>query len=217
MADQVRSLLHRCARGVPRRFDPVRRKGARGAGRRRGRGAPHPLMAGHGPHRLLGRRSASSAPNCSNRPRRNSTTSPSAARRKATRSRKWRSLKARRNLEEAEEKLRVLKHWRQTFDNRATPLLRQLDPMFFLVGRHLPKGIHSLGEAIKALQAYAEKGPRRNPRRTAATASGRRRVVSAIRQPGHAQRWPPASSRRAGRKPAIHGATRRRRNSSACI
>lgn len=68
-------------------------------------------------------------------------------------------LKAQRNLAEAEEKLRLLKHWRQTFDNRATPLLRQLDPMFFIVGRLLPKGIHSLGEAIKALQAYAEKVP----------------------------------------------------------
>jgi hypothetical protein len=68
-------------------------------------------------------------------------------------------LKARRRLEEAEEKLRILKHWRQTFDNRATPLLRQLDPMFFIVGKLLPKGVHSLGESIKALQAYAEKGP----------------------------------------------------------
>lgn len=68
-------------------------------------------------------------------------------------------LKAKRRLEEAEEKILVLKKWRQTFDNRVTPLLRQLDPMFFLVSRHLPKGIQSLGEAIKALQAYAEKGP----------------------------------------------------------
>ena len=66
-------------------------------------------------------------------------------------------LKARRKVEEAEEKLRVLKKWRQTFENRATPLLRQLDPMFYLVGQQLPKGVHSLGEAIKALQAYAEK------------------------------------------------------------
>lgn len=68
-------------------------------------------------------------------------------------------LKAKRRLEEAEQKMLVLKKWRQTFDNRVTPLVRQLDPMFFLVGRHLPKGIHSLGESIKALQAYAEKGP----------------------------------------------------------
>lgn len=67
--------------------------------------------------------------------------------------------KARRNLEEAMAKLHVVKRWRQNFENRATPLLRQLDPMFFLVGRHLPKGIHALGESIKALQAYAEKTP----------------------------------------------------------
>jgi hypothetical protein len=79
-------------------------------------------------------------------------------------------IKARRKLEEAEEKMRVVKHWRQTFENRATPLLRQLDPMFFLIGQHLPKGIHSLGEAIKALHAYAEKTPLMKP--TAAPTAG---------------------------------------------
>jgi chromosome segregation ATPase len=66
-------------------------------------------------------------------------------------------VKARRRIEEAEEKIRVLKQWRQQFDNRVTPLLRRLDPAFFMVGTHLPKGIHSLAESIKALQAYAEK------------------------------------------------------------
>ena len=66
-------------------------------------------------------------------------------------------LKAKRKLEEAEAKMLRVKKWRQTFENRATPLLRQLDPMFYLVGQHLPKGVFSLGEAIKALQAYAEK------------------------------------------------------------
>jgi hypothetical protein len=65
--------------------------------------------------------------------------------------------KAQRRVQEAEEKLQVLKRWRMQFDNRATPLLRQLDPAFFLVGSHLPKGVHALGEFIKALQAYAEK------------------------------------------------------------
>jgi hypothetical protein len=72
-------------------------------------------------------------------------------------------MKAKRRLEEAEEKILVLKKWRRDFDNRVTPLLRQLDPMFFLVSRHLPKGIHALGESIKALQAYAEKGPAAKP------------------------------------------------------
>lgn len=66
-------------------------------------------------------------------------------------------LKAKRKLEETEEKMLLVKHWRQTFENRATPLLRQLDPMFHLVGQQLPKGVFSLGESIKALQAYAEK------------------------------------------------------------
>lgn len=66
-------------------------------------------------------------------------------------------LKARRKVEEAEEKMRIVKKWRQTFETRSTPLLRQLDPMFHLVGQHLPKGVYSLGESIKALQAYAEK------------------------------------------------------------
>lgn len=66
-------------------------------------------------------------------------------------------LKARRKVEEAEHKIRVVKKWRDSFETRATPLLRQLDPMFHLVGQQLPKGVHSLGESIKALQAYAER------------------------------------------------------------
>jgi hypothetical protein len=80
-------------------------------------------------------------------------------------------LKARRRVEDAEDKMRVLKHWRQTFDNRTTPLLRQLDPMFFQVGRHIPKGIHALGESIKALQTYAERVPTPKPSAPAATES----------------------------------------------
>lgn len=73
-------------------------------------------------------------------------------------------LKARRKLEEAEEKMRVLKKWRQSFETRSTPLLRQLDPMFHLVGQHLPNGVFALTESVKALQAYAEKShPVKNP------------------------------------------------------
>lgn len=68
-------------------------------------------------------------------------------------------LKARRTLDEAEEKLRRVAHWRQVFENRTSPLLRQLDPLMFVVGRQLPQGIHSLGESIKALQVYAERAP----------------------------------------------------------
>lgn len=67
--------------------------------------------------------------------------------------------KVRQKLDEAEAKMRVVKHWRQIYDNRTSPLLRQLEPMFFRIGQQLPKAVHSLGESIKALQAYAEAGP----------------------------------------------------------
>lgn len=79
--------------------------------------------------------------------------------------------KARRRVEEAEEKLRVLKQWRQHFDTRVTPLLRQLDPMFFVISRRLPEGIHSLTESIKALQSYAEKSAPAKPAPPAAEAA----------------------------------------------
>lgn len=66
--------------------------------------------------------------------------------------------RAGKRVADAEEKLLTIRHWRQQFDNRVTPLLRQLDPAFFLVGQHLPRAIHLLGESIKALQAYVESG-----------------------------------------------------------
>lgn len=72
-------------------------------------------------------------------------------------------VRAKRRVVEAEEKLRVLKHWRLHFDNRATPLVRRLSPAFFMVCKHLPEGIHALDETIKALQAYAEKCPAPKP------------------------------------------------------
>lgn len=71
--------------------------------------------------------------------------------------------RAQRDINEAEEKLRKLKHWRQTFDNRVTPLLRQMDPMLSIVGQHLPKGVNALTEMIKTLQSYAEKLPGAQP------------------------------------------------------
>ena len=76
--------------------------------------------------------------------------------------------RVRHKLDEAEAKMLVVKRWRQVYDNRTSPLLRQLEPMFFRVGQQLPKAVHSLGESIKALQAYAE--PARQAPRPAAPA-----------------------------------------------
>lgn len=82
-------------------------------------------------------------------------------------------LKARRQLEEAAQKSRVLKQWRQNFDNRAGFLMRQLDPMEFKVRQELPKAVVSLTEAIKALQDYAQaRRPARGPAAPEAAAGG---------------------------------------------
>jgi hypothetical protein len=64
--------------------------------------------------------------------------------------------KAKRALVEAEEKLRIVNHWRKRFEPLANPALRQIEPMFFILGQTLPKGVVSITESIKALQAYAE-------------------------------------------------------------
>lgn len=76
---------------------------------------------------------------------------------------KMAAARAQRAVEEAEEKLRVIKKWRQQFDNRTGPLVRLLDPMHHQVTSSLPKAAHFLSEAIKALQDYADTGPRATP------------------------------------------------------
>lgn len=65
-------------------------------------------------------------------------------------------IKAERLVAEAEDRLRIVKQWKQQFDNRSDPLVRQLDRMFAHLGQQLPKGIVSLSETIKTLQAYSE-------------------------------------------------------------
>jgi len=67
--------------------------------------------------------------------------------------------KATRHLAEAQDKLRLIQQWRKRFDQLADPLLRDLEPLSQILSQTLPKGVVSLGETIKALQAYAETRP----------------------------------------------------------
>ena len=64
--------------------------------------------------------------------------------------------KARRALAEAEEKLNVLKRWRQAFDARIEALAKQLDNLQETLSRQMPKGVVSLTNSIRLLQDYAE-------------------------------------------------------------
>ena len=65
-------------------------------------------------------------------------------------------MKARRALVEAREKLEVVKKWRQAYDTTVENKSRRLEALDFKVSRQLPKAVVFLGEAIKALEAYAD-------------------------------------------------------------
>lgn len=66
--------------------------------------------------------------------------------------------KAKEALAEAEDKLRVLKHWNRNFDNAVDPLAKGLESLRYLLDHELPKGVSYLLQAQKTLEAYAETG-----------------------------------------------------------
>lgn len=68
-------------------------------------------------------------------------------------------MKARRQLDEAREKLHLAKQWKHRFGQRVEPLVNQLNPLQDQIDHNLPKGAHVLTECIKALQEYAGTAP----------------------------------------------------------
>jgi hypothetical protein len=64
-------------------------------------------------------------------------------------------LRAKRSLNEAEEKLRVVKRWSLDFDNRVDPLVKQLEGLRTLLANTLPKAAITLSQLVKTLDAYA--------------------------------------------------------------
>jgi len=65
-------------------------------------------------------------------------------------------LKARREVEEAEEKLRVIKRWARDFENRTEPLLKQMEKLNNLLAVEVPNGSAYLAEIIDTIQKYAD-------------------------------------------------------------
>ncbi|WP_193214235.1 hypothetical protein [Luteolibacter marinus] len=66
--------------------------------------------------------------------------------------------RARRAMEEAEEKLRVIKRWRQAYDASVEALAKQLEPLHETVSRRMPRGVVSLDNTVRHLQEYAQTG-----------------------------------------------------------
>ncbi|MEP4078531.1 hypothetical protein [Haloferula sp.] len=64
--------------------------------------------------------------------------------------------KARRDLADAEEKLRLTKRWARDFDSVVSPASRQLDGLRERLATTFPKAISGMGETIGVLRNYAE-------------------------------------------------------------
>jgi hypothetical protein len=64
--------------------------------------------------------------------------------------------RAKQAVEEAQQKLAMLKKWDRELDNRSEPLVKQVDQFQSFVATEMPRAIAYLTEAIKTLEAYAD-------------------------------------------------------------
>jgi len=67
--------------------------------------------------------------------------------------------RARRALDEAETRLRVLKKWGREFDGQVAPLVKQTEKLQTVLANDMVKATAYLAETIKLLAAYAERSP----------------------------------------------------------
>jgi hypothetical protein len=105
--------------------------------------------------------------------------------------RKLAVLKARRRLAEAAERRQQVKRWRERFDQRTDPLLRQLAGLQDKVARELPDAVVYLSEAIRTLEAYAGTRPAAARRPAAATGVPTDDAPQAPDAGGHGKEVPP--------------------------
>jgi len=66
--------------------------------------------------------------------------------------------RARQTVEEAEGKLKSLKRWDRELDNRAAPMLKEVEQLHSILTSEMPKAIAYLGQVVRALDAYADAG-----------------------------------------------------------
>jgi chromosome segregation ATPase len=67
--------------------------------------------------------------------------------------------KAKKAVEEAEEKLRNVKIWTRNFDHEADPLIKRLEGLRQLLDHDMPKAVSYLLQAQKTLEGYSESAP----------------------------------------------------------
>lgn len=67
--------------------------------------------------------------------------------------------KAKRSIEEAEAKLKLLRRWNREFDSQVDPLVKQLSKLHTLLSHDMLKAAAYLAQAMDTLAAYAEVAP----------------------------------------------------------
>ena len=65
-------------------------------------------------------------------------------------------IKAKRAVEEAEVKLRAVKHWNRNFESSSDPLVKQMEGLRYFLDHDMPKALAFLVQAQKTLEAYTE-------------------------------------------------------------
>ncbi|HEY1662206.1 MAG TPA: hypothetical protein VGI03_07290 [Verrucomicrobiae bacterium] len=66
--------------------------------------------------------------------------------------------RAQRAVEEAEGKLKILRRWDRDLDNRAAPLLKEIEQLHGFLTADMPRAVALLAQFIKALDAYTGMG-----------------------------------------------------------
>jgi hypothetical protein len=67
--------------------------------------------------------------------------------------------RARRALDEANDKLRVVKRWAREFDSRVQPLAKQMEKLHTVLSHDMLLAVASLAQTVKTLSAYADATP----------------------------------------------------------
>ena len=64
--------------------------------------------------------------------------------------------RARRALNDAEEKLKIVKQWTRDFDSRVGPIVKNLEQLLTVLAHDIPRASAHLVEVIKRIDAYAD-------------------------------------------------------------
>ena len=67
--------------------------------------------------------------------------------------------RAKRALEEADAKLRLVKQWDRVFDNQSGPLVKQMEKLHTVLTNDMVQAVAFLAQAVTTLHSYAEVAP----------------------------------------------------------